>query len=165
MSQPLYQLSDEIIALLAQVNEEGELDPEANKLLDQLQGDLTQKADNIVRMIEHLEGLAVSAKAQADRMARLAKSRSNNADRLKEYLKANLERLGIRHLETDSSTLSVVANPKPSVHVASADDLPDDMCRIKTVREPDKAKILEAVQDGQTLAGVTLIRGTNLRIR
>src|SRR5262245_25880150 len=82
------------------VDLEGELTPELEKELAALEGELARLVNGIGCLVQRFTRHAETAKAEADRLLRLAHSRANAAARLKDYLRRHLECLGIRKYET-----------------------------------------------------------------
>ncbi len=63
---------------------------------------------------------------------------------------------GLRSLQLPEATLSVGAGPT-KVIITDDTKVPDAMCRI--VREPNKTKIKQAINDGETVPGALLSNG------
>ena len=98
-------------------------------------------------------------------MARRRKAIENRAERLRAYLKINMERCGISKIESPYFVLSLCNNPD-SVDVIDESMIPADYLReIPALYEPDKALIKKAIHDGFSVPGCALKRTQSLRIK
>lgn len=90
----LYELRDEYQSLLNMV-EEGELTAEQiADTMDAIGHEFDDKARNCLMMVKHLEGQQAIAMAEAERLESLSNSYETQADKLKEYIRGNMEALG-----------------------------------------------------------------------
>jgi hypothetical protein len=111
--------------------------------LDALEGAFEDKAERIGLLIREREVSADAAKAEADRVAAIAKSHANTAMRLKEYLHAQMLRTGTKSVDTPVIRIRVQRNTQPTcAYVGDMDELPAQFQRIKI--EVDKRAALEA---------------------
>lgn len=125
----LYEITDRLgeIATLM-IENGGELTPELEAELDQAEGALKAKAENIIGLIRDLEGSAATAAEEIERIGRIKKARLNTVKGLRAYLLRNLLAVDVRKLQTDRGTLSVsIPKPKPAeVHVTvPVEELPE----------------------------------------
>jgi Siphovirus Gp157 len=113
MSKRLFDLSDEILALEALLDNEELTDEQRQQLVDEwleAQGDVETKLDNTAAWIESLDTWAEMRKYQAERMLRLAKADQNKAERNRERLKLYFQRHGLTKFKTPRFTISLQAN-------------------------------------------------------
>ena len=109
----LFDLSDEILALEAQLDDEELDDDRRQQLIDawlEAQGDAEQKLDNYAAWIESLETSAEQRTYQAERMLRLAQADKHRAKRGKERLQLYFERHGLKKFKTPRFTIGHQAN-------------------------------------------------------
>lgn len=93
----LYELAPEYSRIMDAVSAcDGELSPEVEQALADLEGSIDQKVDGLCRLYQELEGDAEKAHAEATRLAKLAGVRTNAADAVKKYLKDCLEKAGLK---------------------------------------------------------------------
>jgi hypothetical protein len=113
MSKRLFDLSDEIISLEADLDNE-ELTDEARQLLVyswlEAQGDVTAKLDNYAALIESLKVYAEQRKFQAERMRALARADENKVERLRELLKIYFRRHELTKFKTPRFTIGLQTN-------------------------------------------------------
>ncbi|MBL7989044.1 MAG: siphovirus Gp157 family protein [Chlorobi bacterium] len=165
----LYEIADNLAELEEYVSTcEGRIDPAILGGLIAVEESLTAKVEGVCKVILSMERNAEAAKAESERLARLAKNRSESARGLRNYLTHHLERLGKRRVDTPTLTATVAAKPAKVVLLALPDTLPE---RFQRVPEPlpieaDKVALLEAYEAGEGLPdGVAIEQGYSLRIR
>jgi hypothetical protein len=170
----LLDITEDMSALDALLTENGGdiSDPAVMDAVDRWfaenESNLRLKADGYAAFIQEQKLLAESRKSEADRMAAKAKRNQATADFMAGRLKATMEQLGLPKIETARFTIAVQGNGgKQPVDVFGAiDQLPEWAKRAKTIIEPDKDKIRERLEAGDTLEFAVLQpRGTRLAIR
>lgn len=194
MTRTLFDLSDELLALEALLEEAGgELTPELDAAYEALLGDkgsLVVKIDGYAALIAELAFRAEARKAEAKRLADLARVDENKAKALKERLKVFFDRHGLRDLQTERHRFTVVQNGGARALVlpdgVDVSALPERYATPRTVYELDKdalradlavfEDLTQDDEDGERYAemcaeaglpgGVYLAkRGTTLRIK
>ena len=132
--------------------------------LDSLKMDFEKKVEGI---LQYRAECMATAKALADELYRLKRKQESMEKRsewLRNYVKAEMEKLGIGKVSTLTFSATVAKSPA-AVIVEDAEKLPEFYQRVKTVVEADKACLLEAWKLGNELPpGVSIKQGTNLRI-
>jgi hypothetical protein len=143
---------------------DADIPPEAlNDTLEALEGELTVKASNVAAFVLNLEAEAEKIKAVEQRIAARRKVYESKAERIRSYLKENMERAGIKKIEAlDGSFTATLTAPRASVVVDNEAALPPSF--VKTTTSPDKAAIGEALKDGQEVPGAHLEYKAGLRI-
>src|SRR5262249_5716745 len=113
LSKRLFDLSEEILELEAQLENEELTEEERQGLVDkwlEAQGDVTQKLDECAAWIELLECMAEQRPFQSDRMHRLAQGDENRAERVRARLKVYFERHELTKFRTPRFTIALQAN-------------------------------------------------------
>lgn len=155
----LYELAGSY-ADLAQRADDGE---DVSDLLEQLEGELAGKAEQIARLLRNLGGDVDALDNEIKRLTHRRKSAENNIGRLRDYLRTQLEVARVSRLKTDTFSLSVGEGPE-RVEILNESLIPDVYC--KTKREPSKTAIMAAYQTtGEVLPGCRIERGIRLTIR
>ena len=126
---------------------------------------LADKADNICRYIDHLQAVAQFRKDQAKRLADLAAADQRRAQSLTDYMLKVLTALQPGESKFSLPTHELRSRRSESVEIDDEDLIPDDMFRVKSTREPDKASIKAAIKAGQEIAGARLITRTSWSIK
>jgi hypothetical protein len=163
-SLKLYELSEDYLAALDALAEIEDLPPEViADTLEGLAGAWEDKALNVARYVRNLEAEADAIEEAKKRMEARAKSAANQAARLKSYLKAELERTGLKPKAPDLA-LRLQNNP-PSVTIDDTALIPVDYRRTETVETILKAEIGAALKAGQAIPGARLVRSQRLVIQ
>jgi hypothetical protein len=157
---------------------EGEVTPELQQLLDELEGDTKEKIERVALYIREQLALAGAVKVEEDRLAARRKSLERAADGLKAYLKVQMERIGTPKVTGLLCTVALQNNP-PSVRCT----IPDEALRahffgafddtvqafvreIPATYRLDSKAVIEAHKAGRMLPdGLAVEQGTHLRIR
>ena len=161
----LYQLADEYRQLL-----EIAADPEADSAsfeaaLNALEGDIQTKAIAVAQAARNLEAFHAQVMDAIKTMALRADRAKQGAERIRDYLKAQMEATGITKIESPYLALTIRKNP-PSLKMADDAITPPTYVRHIPERfEPDKAAITKALKAGEAIDGFWLEQGTRLEIR
>ena len=137
---------------------------EAERYLIEAEVDLTEKAENIARLIKNFEAEREAFKKESDRLAAKAKSFDNKVTSLKRYLQDNLEVAGIDKVKGELFTVSVQNNPI-SLDLSTTEHIPDEF---KRVPEPvvNKRELLKHIKEtGEVFEGVGVKQTRSIRIR
>ncbi len=136
--------------------------------LDETGDAMTAKVDAYAGLIRQLEAFAATRKAEAKRMADLAKSDENRAKWLKERLLLAMDVIGETRIDGDRHRVSIAKNggKVPVVVPDDVDALPDAFVRTVVKRDADKDAIREALEGGADVPGCKLgERGRSVRIK
>ena len=164
MSIALYEMTAEFKAV-AQKLEELELDDQT--IADTLEGysaDFENKVIAISSFIRNLESTAEAIKqAEADMYAR-RKTLDSKVEHLKSYVLTNMKAIGMDKVECPLFKVSI-RNNAPSVVIEEGLVLPAKFSVTKTVVSPDKKALKEAIEAGEVVEGVSLVRSNTLSIK
>lgn len=174
----LYEIADARAILAEWLEEsEGELTPELETLLAEIDEQAETKVERVGLFIRECQVHADAVKVERDRLTALAKRNERAVESLKNYLKVQLERLGKPKVQGKLCTVALQANP-PAVK----GDLPESElirihrlsyaapgCIVRYIPESyalDRRAALDLYKAGQPLPdGLTVEQGTSLRIR
>lgn len=165
----LYELTEQYnllvdLAFGAMDDETGALEADFVAVLSNLEGDIKDKLAALCRVVRQLEATEAAAKFEAAFFRKKAEYATRAVDRLKSYMKDNLETLGEKKLKVDDIfTVAIQSNP-PGVDVFDLDLVPHEFDR-PSERIVDKTAIKELLKAGQVIPGCVLTNGTHLRIR
>lgn len=165
MSLKLY----EIAAATREALDTG-IDPETGELLPALVEALNlmrHKSTAVAAYALNLEAEARAVKEVQDRLAKRRKALEGAAASLRHYLATQMAVADVHRIEADDHSFTVRLDRErdESVVVPDGVELPDDLCRIKVTREPDKARIKAAILAGEPVPqGVCIVRKDRLTI-
>lgn len=104
----LFDLSAQMAEIEDQLYENGgELTPELEKEMTETQESLMAKVDGYNALYQKLGAVAASAKAEADRLAKIKRTAENAQRRLKERLLWNMRQFGMEKLEGRLCKMSI----------------------------------------------------------
>jgi len=132
-----------------------------------LSDEITIKAQGIEMVARSAEMFNGAIDAEIERLQALKTSRQKIAQGLRDYLKLNMESVGIEKIECPLFKIAIKKNP-PAVEILDEQQLPPEFW-VKPepkppVARPDKAAIKKAIQAGQEVAGAKIVQGTRLDI-
>ena len=160
----LYQIADAYLVALEALAENEDLPAAA--IADTLQGWLgtfEQKALAVAAYIRNLELEAAAVEDARRRMEKRQRSLQAHAERLREYLRQEMERTGLTHVKSVELTLRLQQNP-PSVSVDDDSAIPDAYQQEVITVQLLKAEISKALKAGTPIPGVHLQHSTRLVI-
>ena len=146
------------------------IDPETGEIIDlekveQLNLDLNEKVKNIGLFIINLRAEAEAQKKQEERFKAKRQALEKKADRLEQYLAANIDGKNFKFVE-------FVINHRPSTSVNITDNIAFEMFAMEHPEyakaskiEPDKACIKLALANGIEIPGAELVTKNNMQIK
>lgn len=150
MTLKLYDLTDQYRRLL------DEDDDAYAVALEQLGGELTEKACNVAAIRAELLAEAEAIKSEVDRLTARMRARTNRADSLKQYLYENMRTAEIDSIKDARFSLRIQDSPM-SIEVTDVAQVPDEFCRIERIA--DKRALADAVKGGRTFFGISVLTG------
>ena len=132
--------------------------------LQEMDGELTEKLENIVSFIKSMNGDIEVIDNEIARLQARKKTINNKITSLKDYTENCLKMLDLKKVKTSLNTISIQNNP-PSIEVVDEALIPDEFKSIETVTKIDKKAILKAIKEGSEIAGSRLSQTMSLRIR
>lgn len=162
----LYNITNKFTEIMEKA-ESGELtEQEYNELGEELVKELQNKSSNIIGYIRNSELLIEAMKAEEKRIADLRKNGENRIDKFKQYVKENMERLGLNKIPTELGTLSISKNPM-SVEIENEEEIPERFKQEIVTTKIDKTMLKNYFKDtGEVIPGVKFIDNkTSLRIK
>lgn len=162
----LYTIANEYQEAAARLAELDLPEEVVKDTLEGLAGDLETKSTNVAMFVRNLEAMAEKMKEAEAEMAKRRMAIEARTERVRAYLKENMDRTGITKIECPYFTLKIAKNPA-GVRVIDAAAIPDEYLRFPPIPEPapDKTKIKKALQDGTVVPGCELEQGTRLEIK
>lgn len=155
------------------VEHDGELTPELEALLNDLDAKADEKIERVALYIREQKSLADAAKQERDRLAGIAAARLKAAESLTGYLHREMDRLGKDRVNGVLCTIAMQKNPPRVVGELSPERLAElhksGPAIVKHIPESfvlDKVAALAAHKAGQALPeGLTVEQSVGVRIR
>ena len=159
----LYEITNGFMDL----NEKEELSEEERQEIGmQLADALQRKSNNIIAYYQDQNTLLNAIDEEIKRLQEYKKITKNKIDRYKEYVKSNMDLLGLEKISTDLGVISIAKSPI-SVEILDEQQIPDEYKEVVTTIKVDKKKIADNFKEtGEIIDGVNIItNNTNLRIK
>lgn len=159
----LYELKEEYLAVLDAMQSD-ELDNEAAyELLQQLRGDIKDKAKNIGYAIKNLNSDAEAIDIEIKRLQERKKAMVNREARLKDFLLYVMRELNVKGFQDPVMPIRRVTNSQPTVHIEDISLIPSEYLLEKVEVKVDKKSIIKDIGD-KAIEGVTVITGEHIRL-
>jgi len=162
----LYQLTDQYRLAAERLADLDLPDEVIADTLEGMAGELEVKATNVAAFARNLETTAAAIKDAEASMAARRKALERRAESLRHYLLHNMQRAGIKRIDSPHFTLSVKDNP-PAVDVFDVFQLPAEFMRQPEPPPPapDKPAIKEALKAGVDVPGARLTQSQRLEVK
>lgn len=162
----LYNITDKFIEIMDKVQDGEITEEEYNELGQELAVALQNKSIGIIGYIQNKEALIDAVDTQIKRLQELKKAESNSIDKFKQYVKENMEKLGIQKLETEIGKMSITKNPL-SIEIQNEDEIPAEFKQEVVTTKIDKTAIKNYFKEtGEIVPGARIISDkTSLRIK
>ena len=142
--------------------ENGEDNEELAAVLNSLDAEIEDKAENIAKILKNNEADIKAFKEEEKRLAERRKALENSNKRLKEYLEDNMKMTGKTKFKKGTFSFNIAKNPA-SVEITNVDIISSDY---KVLTETlDKKAILQDLKNGKDIQGAILKQSESLRIR
>lgn len=162
----LYNITNKFVELMDKA-QEGELtEEEYNELGNELALELQNKSSNIIGYIKNSESLLEAMKKEEKRLSDMRKQGEKKLDKFYQYVKENMERLGLIEIPTELGKLKITKNPM-SIEIENEDEIPSEFKKEVITTQIDKTAIKNHFKDtGELVPGIRIIDNkTSLRIK
>lgn len=157
----LYQITQEQKAIISEIEYlDGEITPELEQALMITESQLKQKSIAYLEVISQKDGFNELIDNEIKRLQALKKRNTNIISLLKENLLNAIKTFGDFTVDTHSFRI----RKSSSVDVEDVNSLPNEFKTIKVIESADKIALKKALQEGQTIKGVSIIEHQNLKI-
>ncbi|MCF6464174.1 siphovirus Gp157 family protein [Clostridium sp. Cult1] len=158
----LYELAEMYRNIQDLINDDETGTETLENALNQIEGDINSKAENMAKLIRSIDGDIETLKAEEKRLANRRKTLENKQKNIKNYLEMQLKTMKIDKVKTPLFTVAI-QNNAPSVKIIDENAIPEDF--FKYTKSIVKKDILEALKNGEEVPGAELKQTKSLRIR
>ena len=132
------------------------------EVLDALDAEFDVKAETYALTIKNLLAFAGDVKTESDNLRARGDAAKKRAEAMKNHLAQSMTAVGKDKITTSKAALSF----RKSTSVSVLDDIkiPDNLCKIETIRKPDKTAIGKLLKAGEYVPGAELVENMNLQI-
>lgn len=162
--KPLYEIANDYMSLLHELVEAPELTDEHLSLLDEHKDHLEKKIVNVGAFIKNMEAEYHAIENAIEDMIKRSTTLSGKIDRLKDYLKINMERFNMMEVKSPQFDIKIRNNP-PSAIIEDEKLIPKQYIRETIVSRIDKAKISQELKNNVPIPGAFLDYRTRIEIR
>lgn len=159
----LYELTNDYLTLMDRIDATD--DPEElttlKDTLESVAGDFDEKVENCCKMYANLKADADLIAEELKRLRDKKTAAENKAERLKEYIRYEMERAGRKKADVGVFRCSFRNNTV--VEVDDPETLPGEFQRVTVAA--DKTALKKALQDGTEVPGARLAVNTSFSIR
>ena len=162
----LYNITNKFAELMDKA-QEGELtEEEYNQLGEEVIKELQNKSANIIGYIRNSESLLEAMKAEEKRLSDMRKQGEAKLEKFNQYVKENMEKLGLVEIPTELGSLKITKNPM-SVEIENEDEIPSEFKQEVVTTKIDKTAIKNHFKEtGEIVAGTRIVNDkTSLRIK
>lgn len=146
---------------LIQVDEEtGEIEPAT---LESVQIASEEKIIATAMYIRRLDALNKATKETIQNLQKRVSADSKRIEALKWLMTKAMDSL--QYTEVKSPEVTLRFRKSSSVEITDSESLPEQFLRTKTVVEPDKTAIKNALKAGEKIQGAQLVESRNLQIK
>lgn len=164
MKKSIYQISNELQLIQNQlIEQDGEYTEEQINALAISETELETKAVNYSFVIKDLDDDVEAINNEIKRLTQLKKARENASERLKNTISFYMDKFGRDEIKTAIVKLSF--RKSEAVNVEDVNALPSEFKVVKVTEAADKAKIKEALKNGEAIIGCSLVSSKNLQIK
>lgn len=162
----LYNIQNRFTELFEKAENEELTEEEIQEQGQKLAIELQKKSTSIIGYSKQLELTSNAIQEEIDRLTNMKKAIDNRQNRFKQYVKENMERLGLEKIETPLGVLTIAKNPI-SVEIVSEAEVPEKFKKSKVTITVDKTAIKEHFKaTREIINGVNIITNkTSLRIK
>lgn len=156
----LYQLDDAAQAVLDGLyycdEETGEIlyDPTS---LEELRMDVTRKLNGCAHAVVKIEGDIAKDEAMIKILTEHRDMKERERKDLEAYIARHLESIGGK-LDLPGVAYRIRKGSSESVDIMDAEVIPREYFRVKTIEEPDKKAIREAIKSGKHVPGAAILK-------
>ncbi len=149
----LHEMAVDYIGLL-----DADFEPDTLKeCLDSIKDSIEDKGINIVKVLQSYDDNISVIDAELKRIQSIKKAEVAKKERLKEYLRYNMQETGISKIQHPLFTVTL-GKPTQKVTVTDINELPDEFVSVKTEIKPDLNEIKKALKNG-VVNGAELTEG------
>ena len=152
MGMSLYHLTAQYQQALIELSDPELPEDVVADTLEALEGELLQKGQAVAAFALNLGAEIDAIKAVEKRIGERRKSLERREDRMREYLRSNMEKAGISEIKAiDGSFTAKLGKGRPSVVIDDESLIPDDSEFVKWTRSVSKTAIGDAIKAGREI--------------
>ncbi len=162
----LYKIDEQLTSLLQLVDDESVPQDVLEAAINAAQLDFKDKALAVAAVIKQFEAMVSAIDCRIQELSARSARYDDEADRLRNYLLAHMEKQGFDKIENDELSIKVRLGTG-AVEVVDSSKIPSEYWRLPPAPEPqpDKKKIADDIKQGVVIEGVNLVKKPRLEIK
>lgn len=161
----LYELTNHFKAVSALLDDESIDEKVISDTIESIELAIEDKAQNIAIILQGMDYDIETLKAEEKRLAGRRKALENNKENLKTYLRYHMEIAKLNKIKSPNFTVALQNNP-PSLEIVDEKAIPPKyLTVIPETYVLDKARIKEALKEGEEIPGARLFQDKSIRIK
>lgn len=164
MKPTLYNLTGDFLQLQERLDDPDEDIQAIEDTLEAIEGNIVVKASNIVQVLKNLSSPIQAIDAEINRLKAKKTAIQAKTDRLKDYIKTNMEAMQLDKIETDLIKIRLQNSPPSCERTAHLEDIPEEYTTTEIVVTVNKKKAIADLKAGKEIPGLELRQGKHLRI-
>lgn len=159
----LYQITTDLRDML-----DAAFDPDTGEALPAFEDQRAlwaTKATGVTAYILNIEAEAAQCKQAIERIKSLQAITERKAERLRDYLAANMAMSGISEIKGEGFIAKLYRDRDESVELEEGATFPPELCADPKPPAPSKTKIKAAILKGEPVAGAQIVRRDRLTIK
>jgi hypothetical protein len=165
----LYEISGQYADLQKIADSVEEEDADMLAAITNSLGDITEsfneKAEALMHVVRNMEAETGPIEKEIARLQDRKKAINNRQDSLRDYLRDNMERTGVKKISCPLFTITCGAGREVSI-INNEALIPDDYMAVTTSIKPDKSALTKALKSGAEIPGASLERTkSSIRIK
>lgn len=153
----LYEISGDMSKVLALLDD-GMTKEDIADTLEGMELAFNDKAEKLMYIVRNIDSNIDQIDAEINRLKEFKSVEENKQNRLKEYLRENMELSGIDKIECPLFKITL-RKASDIVVIDDIDDLDDEYIKAETKITAKKDEIKAAIKDGKTVIGAHLEKG------
>ena len=132
--------------------------------MESLEGEFKLKSTNVAKYIRNLEHTLEGIKEVESKMHQKRASLEKKIGHMREYLRHNLEKSGVKKIDSPEISIAIQKNPYKVV-ITNEKEIPAEFVDSKATETINKEKLKEALKSGIEIPGCELVQENRLTIK
>ena len=163
MKPTLYDLTGDFLQLQERLDDPDEDIQAIEDTLEAIEGNIVVKASNIVQVLKNLSSPIQAIDAEISRLRAKKTAIQAKTDRLKDYIKTNMEAMQLDKIETDLIKIRLQKSP-PACEIVEDSKVPKEYEITEIVVKLDRKKAIIDMKAGKEIPGLELRQSSHIRI-
>lgn len=148
----LYKIAEEHQEIMNSIENEEFTAEEMKDTLEGAVGTFEDKAKSVLAYSNGLDGDIEAIEKEVKRLNTMKSTLKNKKERMREYLKQNMQRTNISNIKCDLFSITLTRG-RQVLLITDQDKIPSDYIDVEVVQKPDKKRLLADLKNGEEIPG------------